>query len=126
MTTVLRAREPKVRLPYHLWTVAEYQRMAAAGLLDESDHVELIEGELVDMAPIGSRHAVSYTHLDVYKRQSPENLLNKDFPTQLLRKKSSISKYLKKKQPHLRLLFFYEKINISKLATNILKIVTKG
>jgi Uma2 family endonuclease len=57
MTAVFHASEPKVKLPYHIWTVAEYHQMAGAGLLDESDRVELIEGELVDMAPIGSRHA---------------------------------------------------------------------
>lgn len=57
MSTVYQAREPKIRLPYHHWTVAEFHRMADAGLLDESDRVELVDGELVDMAPIGSRHA---------------------------------------------------------------------
>jgi len=57
MATVIPAREPKVRLPYHLWTVDEFHRMAAAGLLDETDRVELIEGEMIDMAPIGSKHA---------------------------------------------------------------------
>jgi Uma2 family endonuclease len=57
MATVISAREPRVRLPYHLWTVDEFHRMAAAGLLDETDRVELIEGEMIDMAPIGSKHA---------------------------------------------------------------------
>jgi Uma2 family endonuclease len=44
-------------MPYHRWTVDEYHQMASAGLLDETDRVELIEGEMIDMAPIGSRHA---------------------------------------------------------------------
>jgi len=56
MTTVLEARE-RPPLPYHRWSVAEYHQMAQSGLLDETDRVELIEGELIDMAPIGSRHA---------------------------------------------------------------------
>lgn len=38
------------------FTVAEYHRMGASGILSEDDRVELIEGEIVEMAPIGSRH----------------------------------------------------------------------
>jgi Uma2 family endonuclease len=56
MPAVLEARE-RAAMPYHRWSVSEFHQMAATGLLDEGDRVELIEGELVDMAPIGSRHA---------------------------------------------------------------------
>ena len=41
----------------HRLTVAQYQRMGEAGVLGPDDRVELIEGELVDMAPMKSRHA---------------------------------------------------------------------
>ncbi|HEY9847282.1 MAG TPA: Uma2 family endonuclease, partial [Candidatus Caenarcaniphilales bacterium] len=40
-----------------LFTVNEYHQMAQTGILSESDRVELLEGELVEMSPIGSRHA---------------------------------------------------------------------
>jgi Uma2 family endonuclease len=56
MPTVLEVRE-RSAMPYHRWSVDEYHQMAQAGLLDETDRVELIEGELIDMAPIGSKHA---------------------------------------------------------------------
>ena len=40
----------------HRITVHEYHRMAEVGLLAPDARVELIEGEIVDMAPIGTEH----------------------------------------------------------------------
>ena len=46
----------EVELPRRLFTVEEYHRLAEAGILGADERVELIEGEIVEMAPIGPRH----------------------------------------------------------------------
>ncbi|RMF89709.1 MAG: Uma2 family endonuclease [Nitrospinota bacterium] len=52
-----------VQLARRLFTVEEYHQMARAGILTEDDRVELIEGEIVEMAPLGSRHAACVDRL---------------------------------------------------------------
>jgi Uma2 family endonuclease len=47
----------------HRLTVHDYYRMAEVGLLHPDDRTELIEGEIVDMPPIGSEHASVVTLL---------------------------------------------------------------
>jgi len=38
------------------FTVDEYHRMIAAGILGEGEHVELLEGEILEMSPQDERH----------------------------------------------------------------------
>ena len=38
-------------------SVGRYQRMVAAGVLTDRDRIELIDGEMVNMAPMGPKHA---------------------------------------------------------------------
>lgn len=45
-----------VELIKRRFTADEYQRMGQAGILSEDDRVELIDGEVVAMTPIGPRH----------------------------------------------------------------------
>ncbi|HEV8586646.1 MAG TPA: Uma2 family endonuclease [Methylomirabilota bacterium] len=46
------------------FTVDEYHRMGEAGILNEDDRVELIRGEIVQMSPIGIRHAACVARLN--------------------------------------------------------------
>lgn len=53
-----------VQLLRRRFSVEEYHRMTRAGILSEDDRVELIEGEIMEMAPIGSRHAACVDRLN--------------------------------------------------------------
>lgn len=55
--------EPLV-LRRHRLSADEYQRLGSAGILAPDARVELIEGEVIDMAPIGSRHWSTVSLLD--------------------------------------------------------------
>ena len=48
-----------VQIARRFFTVDEYHRMGAAGVFSEDDRVELMEGEILMMSPIGSRHVAS-------------------------------------------------------------------
>ncbi|MBD2626639.1 Uma2 family endonuclease [Trichormus variabilis] len=41
----------------HQFTVQQYHQMAESGILSENDRIELIRGEMIDMSPIGTKHA---------------------------------------------------------------------
>lgn len=45
-----------IPLPRHRLSLDQFQEMARAGILADSARVELIDGDLIDMAPTGSRH----------------------------------------------------------------------
>ena len=59
-TTTLASAPPDVSAPARRrFTVAEYYAMADAGILSENDRVELLDGDLIIMPPIGNWHGGS-------------------------------------------------------------------
>ena len=50
-------------LPLHPLSVSDVMGMVDAGILDEDDHVELLDGVLVEMSPQGSPHAYAIRRL---------------------------------------------------------------
>ena len=56
MQTVVNEADP-IMAPHWKLTVEDYHRMAEAGIFHEDDRVELIEGELIQMTPIGPWHS---------------------------------------------------------------------
>src|SRR3954447_25409712 len=72
--------------PTYQWTVDEWQKLGEAGIFHEDDRVELLNGEIVIMSPIGYRHAKCVTWLtNFFARRSagrfdvsPQNPFNLD------------------------------------------------
>lgn len=64
-----------VRVQHKKFTVEQYYQMVVSGILTECDRVELIEGEIVQMSPIGRNHAVCVDRLTrVFARALPEEV----------------------------------------------------
>ncbi|HEY0406598.1 MAG TPA: Uma2 family endonuclease [Pyrinomonadaceae bacterium] len=64
------------QLAKHWITVDEYERMGAAGIFPTDARLELLEGEIYEMSPIGSRHAACVKFLS--------NLLNRRLGDKLI------------------------------------------
>jgi Uma2 family endonuclease len=55
--------EMSVQIKSYHFTVAEYERMGEAGILSEDHRTELIEGEIIEMSPVGKRHVACVNRL---------------------------------------------------------------
>jgi Uma2 family endonuclease len=70
---------------YHLFTVEEWHKMGEIGLFSPDRRVELIEGEIIEMGPIGSSHAgcVSWLNNFFGTRVAGSAIVNMQNPIQL-------------------------------------------
>ena len=67
-----RCHEVGTDLQRRRFTADEYHRMAETGVLCRDDRVELLDGEIVEMTPIGSQHAACVDRLMVLLQRCVE------------------------------------------------------
>jgi Uma2 family endonuclease len=76
-------------LPRRLWTVAEIEAMVAAGIIDEDERFELIDGEVVPMSPKGAKHEhIKVSLIRYWSKRLPESVFLAPETTFRLDKKS--------------------------------------
>lgn len=56
---------PRLRTYIRMLNVDEYNQLISAGILSEDERVELIEGEILEMSPIGKHHAGCVNRLNM-------------------------------------------------------------
>jgi Uma2 family endonuclease len=65
-----------VQIQKHYFSVDDYYRMADAGVFPIDARVELIEGEVIEMSPIGNRHAGCVDRLNaLLNRKLKDNVI---------------------------------------------------
>ncbi|MCB0572747.1 MAG: Uma2 family endonuclease [Phaeodactylibacter sp.] len=52
-----------IQLSQRLINVKEYQKMAEVGILADDDRIELLEGKLIELSPVGRKHAAMVKRL---------------------------------------------------------------
>lgn len=74
-----------IAIQRRLFTTEDYHRMAEAGVFAPGDRVELIEGEVVEMSPIGIAHATCVRRLTnlLVRRLGDRALLDVQNPLRL-------------------------------------------
>jgi Uma2 family endonuclease len=73
-----------VDIQKRLFTTDEYETMLVAGILSEDDRIELIEGEILQMSPIGGRHASGVRRVTaLFSRLSGRAILSVQSPLRL-------------------------------------------
>ena len=67
------------------FTTHEYEQIIAAGVIGEDDRVELLEGEIVEMSPIGPSHSSCVVRLTrlLYKLDAPDIIIRVQDPIHL-------------------------------------------
>jgi Uma2 family endonuclease len=55
----------KYSLPIRHFSVSEYQKMGEKGILSEDEHIELIDGVIIQMSTEGTRHSVVISKMAV-------------------------------------------------------------
>ena len=74
-----------VQLVRYRFSVDEYEQLIAAGVLAEDLRIELIDGEIVEMAPIGDGHVSGLNLLvdDLYAQVREEAIISAQNPIRL-------------------------------------------